>query len=1053
MNQSPDREIEVFTEACRLPPEERAAFLDRACAGDAPFRQRVEALLLAREQIGDFMEDASPAAGLAEARIEKPGDRIGRYRLLEKIGEGGCGAVYMAEQEEPIRRRVALKIIKAGMDTKSVIARFEAERQALALMDHPGIAKIFDAGTTEAGRPYFVMELVRGVKITTYCDENSLATAERLALFVEVCQAVQHAHQKGIIHRDIKPSNILVTQTLEGRPLPVVIDFGIAKATTNQPLTDKTLFTAFEMLIGTPAYMSPEQAVLGSVDVDTRTDIYSLGVLLYELLTGATPFDAGELLKAGLDEVRRVIREQYPARPSARLSRMTQAARTEVAHRRRSEPPELIRAVSGDLDWIAMKALEKDRTRRYETANGLALDVRRYMASEVISARPPSALYRLRKWIARNRVAFSGAVIILALLVASLIVVSTLLARERQARQEADAARRQAETDKSRAQTESVKSRQVTQFLEEMLQGVGPSAALGRDTVMLREVLDKAAIRVGRDLESQPETQAELRTTIGQVYQQLGIYGEAEAMQRSALAGYRKVFGAEHPQIATALGNLASVLLNADKIREAEACYREALAMRRKLLGPRHPDTVKAMKDLGTLLRNAGQREAAEPLMQEALALQRELLGPGSLEVADTLYQLGRIRLAQARYAEAEAMERESLAIRQKRLGPENPEVAFALNAIGTIMASRGDTDEAVAVLRQALAMRHRLYGERHPQIAGSLAALAQAYFWAGRNAEAEPMFRETIAMQRATLGENHQDTLITLNNLASVLVALGKTDEAEYLYRDLLDRSIAAMGRTHPNVLFTANSVIDLLLSQRRFAEADQAQAKLIPPGMTLTREHVRLLGEQAGYFAKRTRWREAAASAARAVDFSPDDYEAYHTLAPLLAQLGDSTAWAACCRKMLDRFGQTNDPVVAERVAKDCGLMGAPGIDLAVVSRLADLAVSHKERSDLRALFAACKALAEYRCGHFQGAIEFANKSLVGTPEPGVTGMAYPILAMAHAQLGHAKEARGYLQQGAAARNRDWPDDALDSNWQSWIFAHVLLDEATTLVRPANP
>jgi serine/threonine protein kinase len=309
----------------------------------------------------------------------------------------------MAEQERPVRRRVALKIIKPGMGTKSVIARFEAERQALALMDHPNIAKIFDAGTTESGRPYFVMELVRGVKITEYCDQHSLTTRQRLKLFVQVCQAVQHAHQKGIIHRDIKPSNILVTQTEQGDPLPVVIDFGIAKATTNQQLTDKTLFTAFEMLIGTPAYMSPEQAELTSVDVDTRSDVYSLGVLLYELLTGSTPFNTGELLKSGLDEIRRVIREQEPVRPSTRLSKLSEVDLTTVAQARHSDAPTLIRTVHGDLDWIVMKALEKDRKRRYPTSHGLSLDVLRFLADEAVSARPPSKIYRLRKTAQRNK--------------------------------------------------------------------------------------------------------------------------------------------------------------------------------------------------------------------------------------------------------------------------------------------------------------------------------------------------------------------------------------------------------------------------------------------------------------------------------------------------------------------------------------------------------------------------------------------------------------------------------------------------------------------------
>src|SRR6266568_3369611 len=338
MNDAQKQDVMIFAEALDLPLSERAAHLDRACAGDENLRQRVEGLLLTHDQAGGFLErppvEMAIGSRVGASAGEKPGDRIGRYKLLQQIGEGGCGVVYMAEQEAPVRRRVALKIIRPGMDTKSVIARFEAERQALALMNHPNIAKVFDAGATESGRPYFVMELVRGVKITEYCDQHSLTTEDRLKLFVQVCQAVQHAHQRGIIHRDIKPSNILVTQSLEGVAMPMVIDFGVAKATTDQPLTDKTVFTAFEMLIGTPAYMSPEQAARSGVDVDTRTDIYSLGVLLYELLTSSTPFETQELLKAGLDEIRRVIREQEPLRPSTRLSKMAGADLTTIAQQR-----------------------------------------------------------------------------------------------------------------------------------------------------------------------------------------------------------------------------------------------------------------------------------------------------------------------------------------------------------------------------------------------------------------------------------------------------------------------------------------------------------------------------------------------------------------------------------------------------------------------------------------------------------------------------------------------------------------------------------------------
>jgi serine/threonine protein kinase len=388
-------------------PPARQAFLDQACAGDEGLRARLEELLAAQAEADRFFSDGSPFGsrpfngsrdegaarpqevnGTGESGIaEGPGTRIGRYKLLQRIGEGGCGVVYMAEQEEPVRRRVAFKIIKLGMDTKNVIARFEAERQALAMMDHPNIARVLDAGATNTGRPFFVMELVRGVKITEYCDQNQLETAQRLDLFVQICHAIQHAHQKGIIHRDIKPSNILVTLH-DGVPVPKVIDFGIAKATEGR-LTDKTLFTAYEQIIGTPAYMSPEQAEMSGLDVDTRSDIYSLGVLLYELLTGKTPFDAKKLLQSGVDEMRRTLREKEPQRPSIMLTTLQGDELTATAVHRHVEPPRLITLMKGDLDWIVMKSLEKNRTRRYETANGLARDIQNYLDNEPVIGPPP----------------------------------------------------------------------------------------------------------------------------------------------------------------------------------------------------------------------------------------------------------------------------------------------------------------------------------------------------------------------------------------------------------------------------------------------------------------------------------------------------------------------------------------------------------------------------------------------------------------------------------------------------------------------------------------
>jgi WD40 repeat protein/serine/threonine protein kinase len=462
MPAEPTREEELFHEALELPPgQDRTAFLQKACAGDKTLRQGIEALLRAHAEAGTTLEPLVPRRfpeSATEPITEKPGDRIGRYKLLQEIGEGGMGSVWMAAQEEPVRRRVALKVVKLGMDTRHVIARFEAERQALALMDHPNIAKVLDAGATDTGRPFFVMELVRGVPITEYCDQNNLSPQQRLELFIPVCKAIQHAHQKGIIHRDIKPSNILVTLH-DGVPVPKVIDFGIAKA-IDQPLTEKTLFTRFEQFMGTPAYMSPEQAEMSGLDIDTRSDIYALGVLLYELLTGKPPFDPDTLVKSGIEAIRKTIREVEPPRPSTRLSTLAAADLTAIAKKRGTEPARLSALVHGDLDWIVMKCLEKDRTHRYETASGLAVDVQHYLDNEPVIARPPSSLYRFQKLVRRNKlVCIATAGITLALVLGTTISIWQALRAEAARAAQADA-RKHAETEALRAKQAQMQAEQ-----------------------------------------------------------------------------------------------------------------------------------------------------------------------------------------------------------------------------------------------------------------------------------------------------------------------------------------------------------------------------------------------------------------------------------------------------------------------------------------------------------------------------------------------------------------------------------------------------------------
>ncbi len=643
---------------------------------------------------------------------EQPGDLVGNCKLLQQIGEGGCGVVFVAEQEGPIRRRVALKVIKPGMDTRSVIARFEAERQALALMDHPNIAHVFEAGATDSGRPYFVMELVEGLKISDYCDRHSLSLRARLELFAQVCEAIEHAHQKGIIHRDIKPSNILVTTAGNGKPVPKVIDFGIAKATTGEQLTDKTIFTSSGMLIGTPAYMSPEQATLASAELDTRTDIYSLGVLLYELLTGTTPFDTRELLKAGFDEVRRVIRDQAPLRPSSRLSTMAEGDLAKFPKHDGAQVPKLIREMRGDLDWIVMKALEKDRTRRYATTNALAMDIGRYLSGEEVLARPPSAAYKFGKLFRRNRLLFGAATVIAVVLVAGFVAVAFALTREQAARVEADKSRLQAEADKTASQ-------EATRFLKEMLRGVSPSAAVGRDTRMLEEILDKTVKRLPVELADQPAIQADLQTILGVVYRDLDQLAQSEEILREALATRSRLFGEESDATAKTLIELGHTLGLQSNEEEAETYVRRALAARQKLFGEENMGVAECYFVLGSLFWGRRELTEAEAMLRKSLAMQSRLRGdkgaaPDDPLLGDALLGLGCVNYAQRKYPEAEQMFRQALDSWGDEVPENHPSRIRSQQNLATVLSVQQKRAEAVPLLRRLVATNRMVYGEQH---------------------------------------------------------------------------------------------------------------------------------------------------------------------------------------------------------------------------------------------------------------------------------------------------------------------------------------------------
>jgi serine/threonine protein kinase len=1056
MNDSTDRKLTVFTEALQLPAQERAAYLERACGGNAELRHAVEALLQEYNQIGDFLEK-SPNAPLAKVQsaivgAEKPGDCIGSYKLLEQIGEGGCGVVFLAGQTQPIRRKVALKIIKPGMDTKSVIARFEAERQVLALMDHPNIAKIFDAGATQSGRPYFVMELIRGVKITEYCDQHSFTTEDRLNLFVQVCQAVQHAHQKGIIHRDIKPSNILVTTTEAGEPLPVVIDFGIAKATNNQELTDKTLFTAFEMLIGTPAYMSPEQAALSSVDVDTRTDIYSLGVLLYELLTGSTPFDTGELLKVGLDEIRRVIREQEPVRPSTRLVKMTGADLTTVARRRKAEPIGLIRAVSGDLDWIVMKGLDKDRTRRYETAYGMGLDVKRYLENEPVSARPPGRLYKFRKTVIRHQLLFVAGGVITAFLVTSLVIVSAALAQEREARREADAALKQAKADKTRAETAAVKSGQVTQFLEDMLQGVGPSYARGRDTTMLQEILDRSARRVGNDLTNQPEVEAELRGLIGQLYLHIGKWTESEQMLRAAVAINQKLHGAESVESAASLNDLGMVFWKEGKLAEAERADRESLAIRRQLFGINNAYTARSLNALASVYTDQERSTEAEPMIREALAIRRGLFKGDNLEVADSLNSLCLMLEGARRWAEAEETGRELVAMRRRLSGNEDMDLAEALKELGFAQGFDGKSAESEASYSEAFVIQHKLLNEEHPYVVKSIANLGEIMRVRGKLPEAHAVLKAAISIQSKLFGEDFPDTLYSLGSLAQILEAEGNWTEAENVNRGALALWRHRAGDQSPFTLWEVGELVRDLTAQKKFAEAEQLLNETLTPACLAQPSSGDLLAVRSDLMARRGQWQKAAADAALVPKYLPNDHYRYHTLAALLVINHERVEYEKLCRKILPMFADTSNPYIAERVADDCLLLPDSGVDLQVVDRLASRAATNRSDASALGYFQGCKALSEYRQGKLSEAVVWAEKSLK-TDQAFSQAKGYAVLAMAQWQLGQKEKALAMLADGDTLALRiSSAQETVDlgDSWVAWLFARILLDEAGQLIQP---
>jgi serine/threonine protein kinase/tetratricopeptide (TPR) repeat protein len=821
---SEDEQVKaVFAAALERPSGGRSAWLARVCRGNAALRARVETLLDAHERAGAFMEDkrsASPADAAPAAPAvpeEQPGAVIGHYKLLQKIGEGGFGSVYMAEQMEPVVRRVALKVIKLGMDTKQVVARFEAERQALAMMDHPNIAKVLDAGATASGRPYFVMELVRGVPITEYCDTANLPTTQRLELFAQVCGALQHAHQKGVIHRDVKPGNVLVTLH-DGVPVPKVIDFGIAKA-IDRRLTEKTLFTEFRQVIGTPEYMSPEQAENSGLDIDTRADVYSLGVLLYELLTATTPFDAATLREKGYGEMLRVIREDDPPPPSTRIA--TLGDRLAVIARLHGVAPELFsRRLRGDLDWIVMKCLEKDRARRYETASGLAADIKRHLNDEPVTAGPQGAGYRWRKFVRRNRAQVAAAGVVLAVLVLGVVgttfgmmralrekgradeetaranssaraeAIARVAAQENE--QKAVAETKRAEDAKEEEAAARRRAETISGFVTTALKTSDPENAGGGQAMTILAAMDNAVADIdsGRFADD-PATEAGLKMVIGAILFNNGRLADAEALLTQALSTGRRLSPGHHEDLPWGTSMLGATKRDLGKMEEARELFRQALEMDRRLLPADDERVADGLANLASVLAP----DEAEPLLREALAMDRRLFGDDSPRIARTLGILASKLYVAGRHEEAEPLFEQALAATQRAQPGDNPHLAAALDDLGKVRQALGRGAEAVELFRKSLEMTKRIYKGPHPATVTGLNNLAFALTGDGRLAEAAQLEAEALEMERRIPPGDGPRVADALDRLASALLELGRSKEAEPLTAEAL----GIRRRLHP--------------------------------------------------------------------------------------------------------------------------------------------------------------------------------------------------------------------------------------------------------------